>query len=98
MAEKEKDKVYFLNSRFLQGNVARLPQPNTVDYGEIAINYKTGYEVISFKNSNNIMVKLEPTVVTEAEIEAKYRTIYNTEDEPTTAKEGDFWVKPIVTT
>ena len=47
----DKDKVIFLNSRFIDGSDARVPNASAIDYGEIAINYKSKYETItcSFK-------------------------------------------------
>ena len=38
--------------------IGKLPQPNDLDYGELAINYASGSESFSFKNDADEVVTL----------------------------------------
>lgn len=90
----DKDKVIFLNSRFVDGDEARVPEVSAIDYGEIAINYKTKYETISFKNDNGEIVRLRPTYLVINRLNDNKRIIFYQNDIPDTPKDGDIWVTP----
>ena len=46
----------------------KLPLPNQLDYGEIAVNYKKGYETLSLKNDNNEIVSLSVNSVEDVKV------------------------------
>lgn len=93
----DKDKVIFLNSRFTTGNEARVPNASVIEYGEIAINYKTNYETISFKNDNNQLIRLRPTYLIDDIMLGNKITIFYQESEPMVKRNGDIWLIPITT-
>lgn len=90
----DKDKVIFLNSRFVDGNDARVPNVSTIDYGEIAINYKAKYETISFKNDNGNIVRLRPMYLVDNKLNENKRVIFYQKDTPNIPKNGDIWIIP----
>ena len=47
------DTVYHKRSTVVTDNSPKLPTPEQLAYGELAINYADGYETISIKNSSN---------------------------------------------
>ena len=48
-----------LNSNLLDNGVARQPQPENIEYGEFALNYKKGYETLFIKNDNDEIVSMK---------------------------------------
>ena len=46
----------------------KLPLPNQLDYGEIAVNYKEGYETLSLKNDGNKIVSLSVNSVEDVKV------------------------------
>lgn len=90
----DKDKVIFLNSRFVDGNDSRVPNVSAIDYGEIAINYKAKYETISFKNDNGEIVRLRPIYLVDNKLNENKRIIFYQNDIPDTPKNGDIWIIP----
>lgn len=90
----DKDKVIFLNSRFIDGSDARVPDVSAIDYGEIAINYKTKYKTISFKNDNGEIVRLRPMYLVTDKLNEIRRVIYYQMVSPDTPKDGDIWIIP----
>ena len=46
----------------------KLPSPNQLDYGEIAVNYKEGYETLSLKNDGNKIVSLSVNSVEDVKV------------------------------
>lgn len=46
----------------------KLPTPNQLDYGEIAVNYKEGYETLSLKNDGNKIVSLSVNSVEDVKV------------------------------
>lgn len=91
----DKDKVIFLNSRFVDLNDARVPDASKIDYGEIAINYKEKYETISFKNDNDIMVRLRPMYLVDNNLAYIKRAIFYQKEIPVSPKNGDMWITPL---
>lgn len=66
--------VYFLRSSQLNNtsNGPKLPTPEQfADYGEIAINFATGYETISTKNADNQVATFSSDTVNEAKFALK---------------------------
>lgn len=59
------------------GNGAKLPQASDLAYGEIAINYKDGYETISLKNSSDNIVSITPITVDDSLSETSTNPIEN---------------------
>lgn len=90
----DKDKVIFLNSRFIDGSDARVPNASAIDYGEIAINYKAKYETISFKNDNEEFVRLKPMYLVDNKLNEIRRTIFYQVVIPDSPKNGDMWIVP----
>lgn len=52
--------VKHLKSNVLQSGRPKLPTPDKLEYGEIAINYADGFETISVKNSDNKIKTFTP--------------------------------------
>lgn len=48
-----------LHSNLLDNGVVRQPQPENIEYGEFAINYKKGYETLFIKNDNDEIVSMK---------------------------------------
>lgn len=48
-----------LNSNLLDNGVVHQPQPDNIEYGEFAINYKKGYETLFIKNDNDEIVSMK---------------------------------------
>lgn len=46
----------------------KLPTPSQLDYGEIAVNYKKGYETLSLKNDNNEIVSLSVNTIEDVKV------------------------------
>ena len=46
----------------------KLPTPNQLDYGEIAVNYKEGYETLSLKNDGDKIVSLSVNSVEDVKV------------------------------
>lgn len=46
----------------------KLPTPSQLDYGEIAVNYKEGYETLSLKNDGNKIVSLSVNSVEDVKV------------------------------
>ena len=46
----------------------KLPSPDQLDYGEIAVNYKEGYETLSLKNDGNKIVSLSVNSVEDVKV------------------------------
>ena len=53
------DTVYHKRSTVVTDNSPKLPSPEQLAYGEIAINYADGYETISIKNASNEIVEFK---------------------------------------
>ena len=49
-----------LKSNVLISGRPKLPDPDKLGYGEIAVNYADGFETISLKNSNNQIKAFTP--------------------------------------
>ena len=49
-----------LHSNKLRGGGAKLPEPQQIEYGEIAVNYAKGVETIAIKNSEDEIVTFTP--------------------------------------
>lgn len=47
------------------GDGAKNPQITDLNYGEIAINYKSGYETIFIKNDTDTIIPFNPVSLTE---------------------------------
>ena len=52
------NKLIHKRSSVITDNNPKLPQPDSLEYGEIAINYADGYETITFKNTENEIVEV----------------------------------------
>ena len=52
-------KVLLKRSNVVENGTPKLPTAAQLEYGELAMNYANGYETLSFKNSNNEVVKFE---------------------------------------
>ena len=65
---------HFLHVRSSQLNATsngpKLPTPDVIEYGELAVNYAQGYETISLKNSNNEIV----TISSDLQNDSKFAT------------------------
>ena len=57
-----------IRSKELSGNGPKLPTSRQLDYGEIAVNYKKGYETLSLKNDNNEIVSLSVNSVEDVKV------------------------------
>ena len=57
-----------IRSKELSGNGPKLPTSGQLDYGEIAVNYKKGYETLSLKNDNNEIVSLSVNTVNDVTV------------------------------
>ena len=57
-----------IRSKDLNGNGPKLPTSGQLDYGEIAVNYKKGYETLSLKNDNNEIVSLSVNSVEDVKV------------------------------
>ena len=57
-----------IRSKELSGNGPKLPTSGQLDYGEIAVNYKKGYETLSLKNDNNEIVSLSVNSVEDVKV------------------------------
>ena len=57
-----------IRSKELSGNGPKLPTSGQLDYGEIAVNYKKGYETLSLKNDNNEIVSLSVNTVEDIKV------------------------------
>ena len=57
-----------IRSKELNGNGPKLPTSGQLDYGEIAVNYKKGYETLSLKNDNNEIVSLSVNSVEDVKV------------------------------
>lgn len=53
------DTVYHKRSTVVTDNSPKLPSPEQLAYGELAINYADGYETISIKNTSNEIVEFK---------------------------------------
>ena len=53
------DTVYHKRSTVVTDNSPKLPLPEQLAYGELAINYADGYETISIKNASNEIVEFK---------------------------------------
>lgn len=49
-----------LHSNELRGGGAKLPEPQQIEYGEIAVNYAKGAETIAIRNSEDEIVEFKP--------------------------------------
>lgn len=56
MANLKVGHVQHAKSNRIENGKAKLPTPDQIEYGEIAINYAADHETISIKNSNNSIV------------------------------------------
>lgn len=52
------NKIIHKHSAVVNGNVAKLPSPEMLEYGELAVNYAVGNETVSFKNNNDEIVTI----------------------------------------
>lgn len=52
------NKIIHKHSSVVNDGVAKLPIPDILEYGELAINYATGAETLSFKNDNDEIVTI----------------------------------------
>lgn len=52
------NKIIHKHSAVVNGNVAKLPSPEMLEYGELAVNYAAGNETVSFKNNNDEIVTI----------------------------------------
>ena len=57
-----------IRSKELNGNGPKLPTSGQLDYGEIAVNYKKGYETLSLKNDNNEIVSLSVNTIEDVKV------------------------------
>ena len=57
-----------IRSNAVDGNGPKLPTSGQLDYGEIAVNYKKGYETLSLKNDNNEIVSLSLNTVNDVTV------------------------------
>ena len=57
-----------IRSKELVGGKPKLPQPTDLDYGEIAVNYKEGYETLSLKNDKNKIVSLSVNTIEDVKV------------------------------
>lgn len=57
-----------IRSNAVDGNGPKLPTSGQLDYGEIAVNYKKGYETLSLKNDNNEIVSLSVNTVNDVTV------------------------------
>jgi hypothetical protein len=60
------------------GDGAKNPQITDLNYGEIAINYKSGYETIFIKNDTDIIISFNPVSLTEKDLWNQKDRIFNT--------------------
>ena len=70
MAEKI-DKVLHKRSNQLVEDAPKLPTPEQLEYGEIAINYASEKETISIKNANNEIVTFSSDKIIDKKLDAK---------------------------
>ena len=68
-----------LKSNSLLDGEARKPEPNDLEFGEIAINYATGKETIFIKNNSNEIVEFKSSSQSESELEEIRGTISDDE-------------------
>ena len=54
------NKIIHKHSSVITDGKAKLPSASQLEYGELAVNYATGMETISLKNSNNEIVEIKP--------------------------------------
>lgn len=59
------------------GNGAKNPQITDLNYGEIAINYKSGYETIFIKNDTDTIIPFNPVSLTEKDLWNQKDRIFN---------------------
>ena len=57
-----------IRSNSVDGNGPKLPTSGQLDYGEIAVNYKKGYETLSLKNDNNEIVSLSVNTIEDVKV------------------------------
>ena len=50
--------ILIKRSNEVVNGAGKLPRPSDLQYGELAINYASGYESLSFKNNGNEVVTL----------------------------------------
>ena len=60
-----------IRSKELVGGKPKLPQPTDLDYGEIAVNYKEGYETLSLKNDGGKIVSLSVNTIEDVKVNEK---------------------------
>ena len=65
------DTVYHKRSTVVTGNSPKLPSPEQLAYGELAINYADGYETISIKNASNEIVEFRSKEYVDGLVENK---------------------------
>lgn len=92
------DKIIFLNSKVIDNETkkAKLPNSENIDYGEIAINYKKNFETICFKNSDNKIISIPSENEITNRIKEINRTITVQKEIPSSPKNGDIWITPII--
>ena len=64
-------KVLLKRSNVVENGSPKLPTAGQMEYGELAMNYADGYETLSFKNSNNEVVKFESTEKMKSYVDTK---------------------------
>lgn len=81
-----KTRVRHMRSNQLVGNVPKLPEPGIIDYGEIAVNYAEGHEVLTIKNSANELVTFisSNAIQTELDKKANKTEVYSKTDADST--------------
>ena len=57
-----------IRSKELVGGKPKLPTSSQLDYGEIAVNYKEGYETLSLKNDKNKIVSLSVNTIEDVKV------------------------------
>lgn len=86
------DKVILLNSNDLVDGEAKKVNPSDVSYGEIAINYSSGNEVIMTKNDTDSIAEFVKGSYYDSYISEVKPSVFLQEDEPD-GKDGDLWIR-----
>ena len=71
------DTVYHKRSTVVTGNSPKLPSPEQLAYGELAINYADGYETISIKNASNEIVEFRSKKYIDAKFDEVFQNVSN---------------------
>lgn len=92
------DKIIFKNSKVIDNTTKGplLPDSEQIEYGEICINYKKGYERISFKNDNGNIVEIPDWDLISDKIGNAKREVFYQSEMPENGKNGDLWITPII--